>query len=80
VRARPTQGGLPRRLPLPRQPLGCFKIEPFLPFPSAIFSDRQYCTRLLHNAKAKALIFRLAHQTDVDFPIDVPPFFCLSKR
>src|SRR3974390_459660 len=24
--------------------------------------------------------FRLAHQTDVDFPIDVPPFLCLSKR
>jgi hypothetical protein len=50
------------------------------PFRPAIFSDRQYCIRLLHNAKAQALTFRLAHQTDVDFPIDVPPFLCLSKR
>ena len=27
-----------------------------------------------------ALTFRLAHQTDVDFSIDVPPFLSLSKR
>ena len=27
-----------------------------------------------------SLSFRLAHQTDVDFSIDVPPFLSLSKR
>ena len=27
-----------------------------------------------------ALTFRLAHETDVDFSIDVPPFLSLSKR
>ena len=27
-----------------------------------------------------ALTFRLAHETDVDFSIDVPPFLGLSKR
>ena len=27
-----------------------------------------------------ALTFRLAHQTDVGFSIDVPPFLSLSKR
>src|SRR5215467_13050965 len=68
--------------PVSRHYSWCSKIEPSLSltFRPAIFSNGQYCTRLLHNAKAEALAFRLAHQTDVDFPIDVPPFLCPSKR
>ena len=30
--------------------------------------------------KTGDLPLRLAHQTDVDFSVDIPPFFGLSKR
>ena len=38
------------------------------------------CTMSGKMAGQAALTFRLAHQTDVDFSIDVPPFLSLSKR
>src|SRR5215472_16868507 len=42
--------------------------------------DRLIGYKSLVHSLREALTFRLAHQTDIDFPIDVPPFLCFSKR